>query len=213
MSESTAFILAAGEASRFPDGTIKQLLTIEHGESILARLIRQLRTRLLTVWVVTHRPEIMGDTRLLGAGILEPADRRFTCSSALSSAAEWGQHTFILCGDVYWTEEAMNRFTEPALFCSPLYATDGTDIFGLRWSGDAWNWNVSSAFRRVIEEGQPRYGGRLHASRKYLPDARYLTIRDRTQDFDTREEYDRFLKGITKRRPFVPLRSRGIAKG
>lgn len=217
MSTPASFILAAGEQSRFTDGSVKQLLIIDpkSGESIIGRLARQLRFLGHTVNIVTHRKEIIGDTGLLGCGIIEPADRRFTCSSALSTAQWWTERTFIFLGDVYWSDDFLERFTEESLVCRPLYATDGTDIFGLTWRGDAENWNVSAAFKQVIAEGQPRYGGRLHASRKYLPEARYMTLPkgDRTQDFDTREEYLRFMEGISKRRPFVPLRSRCIAKG
>ena len=210
---SHTFILCAGEASRFPYGLTKQLMTIE-GVSILARTIRQLKTCRHwqgRIFVVTHRPDIACEAGKEGAEVIEPEDRRYTCASALSTRDAWTEETKILMGDVFWTSDALDQFMSPH-HSTLVYATDGTDIFGMKWVREE-NGFVADAFRAVIDEGQPRYGGRLHASRKYLPAAYYLRIADRTQDFDTLEEYTNFLKGRGKRRMFVPLRRRCIAKG
>lgn len=101
-----AIVLCAGDYVRWTLPYPKQLWKIPGTSETL--LSRTLRLALGTGWeavVATHRLDIQNVTLAAGARWIEPAQRRWTCETWLSTRAEWGDgRVAVLLGDVFWTE-------------------------------------------------------------------------------------------------------------
>jgi MobA-like NTP transferase domain len=123
-------LLASGEQTRWHGVGRKQLAPVD-GEPVMLRTLRLVGRHLDTrPLVVTQCEEIAravaGQADVLA---LPPEQRRWAVETALSSSAAWGESTWILLGDVYWTDSAIervmriNRSNPPQYFISTGYKT------------------------------------------------------------------------------------------
>jgi hypothetical protein len=131
---------------------------------------------------------------------------RCTCHTLYEASQQLQGRIVVLLGDVYYTPEALHSILE----CNRSFCvfTDGQDIFALTlFRGDP----MIGHAKEISDMMSPPNHGRLwEAYRRRVGDKgtgipplpKYLThfVEDRTQDFDTQEEYDNFLKGISKNR-------------
>lgn len=108
----------------------KQLAPVD-GEPVLLRTLRLVARHLDTKpLVVTQCEEIASAVAGLADVLnLPPSQRRWAVETALSSSSAWGEQTWILLADVYWTDAAIERVmsvdaTEPPkYFVSTGYKT------------------------------------------------------------------------------------------
>ena len=123
-------LLASGEQTRWHGVGRKQLALVD-GEPVLLRTLRQVKQYIRTQpMVVTQCDElavaVAGHAEVLA---LPPGQRRWAAETALHSRAAWGDPTWILLADVYWTDDAIKRIMgvpasdPPQYFISTGYKT------------------------------------------------------------------------------------------
>lgn len=108
----------------------------------------------------------------------------------------------ILLGDVFYTEEAMAKIMAEK---KTRFFGDGQDIFAITVSPTDF---LTFGLALVAGMISARNNGRLWEAYRDMfslpkcplqaPAPGFAFIGDRTQDFDTPEEYDDFLKGVSK---------------
>jgi hypothetical protein len=192
-----ALILAAGDSVGF-DGKLKQLLKIK-GETLLGRMMRQLEQRDTPSILVTHNPEL----GFLFPGFY-PQERRWTVETMLSTQYLWIDRTIILLGDVIYSKSVMDRIVN----CQDDIRVFGHEfeIFAISFS-DAVRDKVLKALYKAIDHAENGGPGKLRKfyqaycgldmdsnlmERNILD--RVCHVSDYTNDFDSQDEYDNFLK-------------------
>lgn len=109
-------ITCAGEARRWEEeNTFKQLVDVE-GEVLLDRTVRQCFER--GQW-----PTIVARDRLfhrVNTDFFVPESSRWWVSTALSTEPLWSDRTVLLLGDVFFSEECMDR----------IFSDDGLKVYG-----------------------------------------------------------------------------------
>jgi hypothetical protein len=189
------FILCAGDAIRIK-GACKQLLDVGNGETILARIVRQVKARGGTPVIVTHNLTIVDafpeEMRLI------PAKRRWTCETlgSLLGLSVVQYCNVVLLGDVIYSKDAMDRIfrvNEPAVFFGnewEIYALffrrDGLpNLVKAVEKATAWGGEGKGKLRRVW---QALYG--LPQGDAFEEDLiEYVGSGDYTTDIDTKREY------------------------
>lgn len=188
----TALIIAAGECERW-GGRTKQLMPIGN-ETVIGRMIRQLRERGLKPIVVTHKPDLLA---ACGGGFV-PAQHGTLLETVLSTRPLWHGVVAVFFGDVIFTEEALDMAMAheqlPAFFgnrgenfiimfddLEGMHAALATTIAG----NGIMSWHL---YRQL--EGLP------HHLRNEVPDDTqiYVYVMDDTDDIDTPEKYAKVLK-------------------
>lgn len=190
------FILCAGEAQRIGKLVFKQLLRVESGESILARMIRQVKTRGGTPIIVSHKDvffEIFPDEWNFA-----PVAHRWVCETLESVIAHHfvQAHNIVLLGDVIYSRATMDRIFE---------AKAPTAVFGNEWEIYAITFQkgrvsfLQEAIRKAIKwEGEGKGKLRRVWQALYgLPQGdafdkellQHISSEDYTQDIDTWREY------------------------
>src|SRR5262245_42396962 len=102
--QSAVILLASGEQTRWHGIGSKQLAPVD-GEPGLLRTLRQVKQHVGT------RPVVVTQCSEIAAAVADRADvltlppnqRRWTVETALHSCTTWGNATWILLADVFWT--------------------------------------------------------------------------------------------------------------
>ena len=196
-------ILASGEQTRWSGVDAKQLIRID-GEPLILRTIRQVTLRLgVRPVVVTHHPCIQRTVGATADVLILPHDqRRWTAETTLHSMPVWGDATWILLGDVFWTDRAMDRICR--MHCDEdirYFITHGQkwdEILGVwlrdtHW--DRWQRALEHAIRHARRGGRGKLwesyrslcGFRLKKHK--LDDYHRYPITDESTDFDALEDY------------------------
>lgn len=199
-------ILCNGPEVRI-NGILKQLLPVA-GKPILRRTVDLLRDRGQNdITIVTGNPKLMFDD----VPSYDPGPDEPGTAVGLSSSELWSQKapTLLLLGDVFYTEEAIDTILAPTDEDWQFYCRFGYNQDGSLGGGEGW----AVKFKPKVG---PKYRGVLISlSRRKLPDCHFwqhyramngadplvhvdfgyrIIIDDLTEDFDTRESYQRWLK-------------------
>jgi hypothetical protein len=126
----TVLILAAGQSKRWRDGTWpergpKQLLDIG-GETLIARVVRQVRARGFEPTVITHDAAIAA--AVSGAAVYAPQDHRWLASSLWSANPLWRGQVAVLFSDVLYSRELLNFILSETR--SPVFYGRWGEIYG-----------------------------------------------------------------------------------
>lgn len=104
--KTSVLIMAAGDGSRFGRyPTAKQLLPIPGGDTVIGRIITQVKGYGYDPVIVTHNPDIASVT----TNAFVPENRETLCNSIISSQSLWSERTIIILGDVIFTEHGMKQ--------------------------------------------------------------------------------------------------------
>ena len=200
----TVIILAAGTQERWTkNGLPKQLLNIG-GESLLARTVRQVKTLGSEPIIATHHPAILS----MFDNCMEPEARRWTVETLLSTRDYWAERTIILLGDVIWPNDVLagvlNSSRRPGVFgnCQEIFAMTFVDHACVQSAaryviseastgacrGKIWNIYHALAGFEILTGQHWNYGVFEVVSSQGTP------ANGLTQDFDTPESYEDFLK-------------------
>ncbi len=167
---------------------------------------------------------IIKDMEVTGQTLLERAKRQFpklrritrsavpesscTCETFMATSGLWDEYVTILLGDVFYTD----AFAAEIRVCQkPLvFFSDTQDIFAISFTRTIGKLILHPAARDVVQYGVANNRGRLwEMYRKVLqlpddatlptPDKQFIQmVHDETQDFDTPEEYEAWISGVTK---------------
>lgn len=183
MSEQAIISLCAGKSERF-GGNCKSGLIV-NGETLRDRT-----------------------ERLFGAPFVftrdMATDSLCTCDSMLRTKDKWKDTTIILLGDVYYTEECTNSILSNS--SDIVFFSDMQDIFAIKFKSN-WINKIIQCLGRAIRSG--RNNGRLWEMYRHLhglgnnsplpyKNSLIYLVADKTQDFDSEEEYNDFLISNTK---------------
>jgi len=131
-----ATIACCGLATRW-DGKIKQLLDL-NGEPLISRMVRQLRERGYTPYILTHLPEVNELHR--DCTTLYTDRPKTLCNTMLRASQFWDDNNLQLHGDVYWTDDSMDLIckTNGYNYSQKVHAfNDGEfEMFGFFIPGD-----------------------------------------------------------------------------
>jgi hypothetical protein len=200
--------MAGGDDARWGDylGARRHFAPIE-GEPLILRTVRQLRERDCEVYIIAERPEY----RIPGTQLVPPETTQWG-QEALNGWNVWDLNgrTLQVYGDVAFTDAALDTICGDAVRRWQLYGRHGRssvkaygEIFAIGFwpeHHDAWQAALTEAFRlkeqRVTRragswEGYRILGGAEGAAvdeHRLYPDL-MTEIDDRTDDFDTPEEY------------------------
>lgn len=135
--EPRIVLLASGEQTRWQGVGRKQLAPVE-GQPLLLRTLRQVDS------FVGARPVVVTQCEEIAAAVADRADvvalpadqRRWAVETALQSCAVWGDPTWILLADVYWTDAAIRRImhippSEPPRYCVSTGYKTSEKVLGL----------------------------------------------------------------------------------
>jgi hypothetical protein len=199
-------ILANAESKELP---LKHLLLI-NGIPLITRTLDQLHSMTgERVYVACHDERLM-DACPVGFCMIPMMEKTSCVCDTLLRCLPFAlghECLKVICGDVYWTGTALNALVmhwNPGI----TFFTDTKDIFGL---------NVSNSFLYVLKKAIEKalaadpMVGNLWAIKNNLRNTQTELVKDSTQDFDTKEDYDRFVAGHSKNllytskyvRPFV----------
>jgi|SRR4030042_149132 len=203
-------ILCAGEQERWQASYPKQLIRVTNNEVLLARTVRQCRSRFSgeDPLIVSH----LAPLRSYSNCSIIPKKRRYITETLLSSYPLWGtMWTIILLGDVYFSDETINTIIsnrDKKEYCfygrvSEIYALTYTDkdivasnlisvINNAENSicrGKLWDLYYSLSGMPLSKSGE----GRIPMEESF-DEEHYVTIKDSTDDFDIVERYTQWHK-------------------
>lgn len=207
--ESSAIILAAGEARRF-GGVRKQLLRIA-GETLLERTCRQVAARGVRP-IVAVREWAGWDIPFRPVKFVNVGDNPTTCDSALKTARHWKERTIILLGDVCYSKAVMDAIfaeTSPLMVYGNIWEIFGFcfDLSEKHKIIDALR--AGAEFRGKLKNsgGKLRHFYKAYAGidmdsterEEFLIDhakrlGMFQSVDDYTTDFDWQEKYDNFVR-------------------
>ena len=206
MEAITTLIVAAGESERWHGECPKQLVDVA-GEPLLTRTLRQLAALGQSPVVVTHKPEI----EAVAERCFKPQRRRWLAETVLSTRRLWRGMTVVLLGDVVWTDEVLRRVMTAGR--SPRVYGNYNEIYAVAFARQDWE-RVIGALERAVEDAEAGGRGKLWQFYRALcrrenlhrhhwdydifevvpsdgtPAGNHAAF---TQDFDTLEDYHRFL--------------------
>lgn len=199
---TTTFILASGDHTRWFGDTCKQLLDI-NGEPLLQRTLRQFQDA--EPYVVSKDPMILA----LARKPLQIYQSECLCDTVLQTQPHWTDQVTFLLGDVCYTDECAKRIRECNVF--PRFFTDGVDIFAFTF---LWQQvpHIHIACLKGIQSNYLRKtdGKAWDIYRHFVPEVTHWPIDpaskppftefvgDQTQDFDKVEEHEKFTHGNYK---------------
>ncbi len=185
-------ILCAGSQDRFGDDKLKQFLEFD-GEKLIERTIRQC-AKYGNVNIISTRKEF----NLPGIHFIKINHSSSTCETILKTKFTWSDFNVILLGDVYYTDEAIEKIfvsTDLKLF------TDKSDFFAIRFESKDKLWLkewLYKAIGSVKKQGLPTCPILEFYRTIGCPENLCEFISDKTQDFDRDFEYEDFLNGRYK---------------
>jgi hypothetical protein len=201
--DTRAFILASGKATRFkttPNYKYKQLMSIWHSETILARIVRQCRLRGINPYIVTPYKMIANRHD----NILYPKNCDTTSDTFLSTRRLWSDRTVILLGDVVYSKAIMD-----GIFKSEKdIAVFGNcwEIFAIVFMRSVWD-SVVEALEKSRKHGlgKVRYFYKAYIGvdmdhpdepGQVLEPVIFQYNYDWTRDIDTYEEYVNMIREV-----------------
>lgn len=199
MDNTVALIMCAGDAERWMSWPLKQFVSID-GEKLIYRTHRQLEELMVKHFVVTHMFSYYIDIKTI-----TPKHRRTLCQSILSTQAYWLANTKILLGDVMYSDETIADI----IMCQDPVKFFGSarEVYGLSFMNRA---RVLMALQSVtLSKNRSVSRGKLwnlyyhlsglphHIHTEPANSDIYELVTDYTRDFDTREDYLKFVKEKT----------------
>lgn len=184
MTEHAVLILSAGEAKRWA-GWAKQLAPLWDGETVLSRMVRQVRSHGLEPTIVARDPEIF---EVATAPIFHPGPTSSVFETAALCRHLWAEETTLLLGDVVFTDAVIaDTLASPGnslrIFTNPreTYALS----FGIAIQDQVENalWHHA----RLAEAGGKRP---LRELRDTVAPSSWVIVKDRTDDIDSPEKYE-----------------------
>lgn len=192
-ADISAFVLAAGDGSRFKSAFPKSFLEIED-EALIYRLLRQLGERGIVPTVITHQPEL----KEVVPRWFDPEEgRRWIAESFWSSRRLWkGRKIIEFHGDVWFTDRAIDIILKDQ---SPLaiFGKRPDEMFALSIMDKV---GVLRSLGRIIKLARDRNQARLFEMYRLYYGLRlgepnfneyYIDFEDATMDFDYDEQFDR----------------------
>jgi hypothetical protein len=198
----SVIILCAGSQERYGTELPKQLLPVDGGEPLLQRTAHQLRSGGIEPVVVAVDDQIIHACGMAGIDVFRPHRHSFTVETLFeASHLITGKQSACLLGDVFWSVETLSAFLQYGGPNRLAWCGDGSEIYGVTVERRARNGFLRCA-QDICAMHKPPMGGRLQGLRS-IAGGIFLQVpkEDRTQDFDVTEDYDRFLRGVTKRDP------------
>lgn len=188
---SIALILAAGKAERHNGGN-KPLLKVGN-ETLLERMVRQIKPHVETIWLITHREDLTHQD----CKLFNPPSHDFICDTLHSSSLIWclGSRTIVLLGDVYYTDNSMAFIVK---YDSDVAAFgDGCNIHALSipYQHAFWTSGQLGLFRKCVHaEPFKHKHGKLYAFCDWLsPRIKRIALDTDTTDIDSPLEHKRLL--------------------
>lgn len=200
---SLALIMAAGNGYRWDSsyGKLKHLVDI-YGEPLLQRTCRQITTNGFTPIIVTRNPTLVSWCKDNNVTYHAPKFMSCVCDTMWSSRELWKGEVRILLGDVFWTDNAIQRVLTTQI--SEMFYGTKREIF-------AFTFRDSAKIREIIEEavwfGRSCSGnGRMWSlyykmsgndnTEHIEPDNSdlFTLIEDGTRDFDYKKDYEEWRK-------------------
>lgn len=186
------FSLCAGKQVRFTKVYFPPKPTIVIGdEMLIGRVTRQLKERGYPLSVVARDVYLLGLSEKFGFKYFTPTARRWTIESFLSTREEWKGRTTILLGDVFYTEETLDRIIDSQ---APIaFFGDAQEVYAITFDRrsvmkrllartilDAEAGKCKGTLRNLYSNmtGTP-YGEGIHKSKKL-----WFDVSDKTCDFD-----------------------------
>lgn len=192
---NSALILCGGDQTRWKSASPKQLVDI-HGEPLIERTLRQLRALNVTPLISTSE----NDFKFYRDRCAVLHSKQTKCHSLLANLTP-GQdtHIAVLCGDVVWSDGAINRIVNDHEKVNVFGSFFQSEIWGFSFQAAAWN-RVSQCLTQASHAG-----GRLWnfyraligvPLDKHMLDAKlWCDITDGfTTDFDFQEQYERWVE-------------------
>lgn len=206
-------ILCAGEQERWSAPAPKQLARVANNEVLLARTVRQCRSRFSgeDPLIVSH----MASLRSFSNCSIIPKKRRYITETLFSTHPLWGAvWTIVLLGDVYFSDETINTIIsnrEKREYCfygkvSEIFALTFTDKDVVASNlvsvinnadnsigrGKLWELYYSLSGMPILKSGE----GRIPMKEEF-DEEHYFTVKDNTEDFDTVEKHSQWYKEYT----------------
>lgn len=186
-----AFILAAGNAERHNGGN-KPLLKVGD-ETLLERMVRQVRPHVKAIWIVTHRNEIFHPQ----CNRMYPSSHDCICDTLNSSSLLWclGSRTVVLLGDVYYTDTAISFILGYDRAVTAF--GDGCNIHALSipYQHAFWVSAQLGEFRKLVRDEPAKHKhGKLYAFCDWVtPRIKRIALDTDTTDIDSPREHKRLL--------------------
>ena len=221
-TKTRAIIICAGEATRWANymGVKKHFIEVE-GEAILHRTVRLLNEYGIDdIGVVAKDDEYNSTEYAMYKPVI--SEHNGGVDKFLNSQHLWlnDGRTIVLYGDVYFTEYAMQTIANHAHRDWQLFAR----AFGSRYTGRKWGECFAQSFypehiaehlRKLEQAVELWHEGKIKNPSGWqhyrfmigLPPEmvdtimvgdRFVNIDDLTDDFDSKEDYDLWLKGYNK---------------
>jgi choline kinase len=206
MPNTSVLILAAGTGMRFGKRP-KQLYGLPRGETILSRMVRQIRSRGHEPILVTHNNKLKDAADSLGIQVFEPTKHGWTVETLLSTLERWNDRTIVFLGDVIYSMRVMNE----VFACDDQIRVFGDEyeIFAVVFCRSVWE-KVSRVLREVIAmrgKGTLRWFYQQYCGfpigGSEVEDAvfhRICYIEDYTMDIDTPEDCEILRRKIERGR-------------
>jgi len=203
MANTTVIIPAGGHQTRWEHSGNKHLINI-FGEPLIVRICRQALTLADVVVVLTANNKVAETvSRISGVEVSDKiADS--LCGSIMNGWRFWGNKTFILLGDVYFTDDAIARISTFSDI-QPYFDFYGTEheVFAMAFGRLA---RIRIGLQEVIlkhaiDVGDGKMWGLYRAlhnlnitAHERGESGNFTYIKDGTRDFDYYHEYENFLE-------------------
>lgn len=162
----TVLILAAGEARRFNDGVWppvpKQLIDLG-GETLIARVIRQVIKRGYIPTVITHHPDVDRAAQEAGAKVYPCQKHRWLVETLWSSKAIWRGIVTVLYSDTIYSPAVLDALLTETR--SPMFYGRWGDMFG--WTFEATDARYIAAMETVLDAAEKQPAGEFDVARSW----------------------------------------------
>jgi len=195
-----ALILCAGQAQRF-DGIVKQLLPLSVGETILSRMIRQLHNRdfkkdEIYIVVAPDSEEIYNALKSQDVMVAVSRQNFGNTHTALMTKDLWADNTFILLGDVIYSQSVMDTIVsheKDIVFFGDIWETFGVQFTDHKLAEKAFKRGMFHSKRKL----RHAYRGLIHVDLDRKENPRMLKQEEHfcytdcwiTRDVDNYGEY------------------------
>lgn len=188
------YIFAGGDNTRWNYDYPKEMAVVDD-EPVIFRTVRQCQERHAQPIIVTHKPEILQHKK---AAYLHFVTNRFDTLAHACLSVDWGTNCIFLLGDVYYTDYAWERIQGVPRF----FFGNEVEIFAVKFP-ELWQQKMRRSLEMSVRHwmfdgGKGKLWQTYRAYEGYDLDVQslgpnFLLIEDETTDFDTVEEYERFL--------------------
>ena len=218
------FLLAAGNNERWGFDRPKQLADVA-GETVIARVVRQVRERGHSPVVVTHNALIGG---AVDCEVMKPKRRRWTLETFLSTRDRWEEPmTAVLLGDVIFSKAVMDKMLS-LLHGIRVFGATGTtewrrmknEFFGVVFDKASYGrvrkvlgdciWRAeTTGYAKLITMYQRLCGSGYDGRESFnVPErSMFQDVMDYTADMDTAQRYKAFVEHVVDGGMLDDLRS------